>query len=162
MKISRTTTLPAGVEDVFAVIASREHQEAKAAVQADRSSATVTPQAGGAVGVHTERELSTHGMPGPVASMVGSTLVITEQQNWSQPNEDGSRSADLEITVSGAPVQLMGRIVLGPSGEGSSLVVDADLDCSMPVIGKRIEAAAAPTVEESFDLEARMLTERLR
>lgn len=162
MKITRTTSLPAGVEDVFAVIISQEHQEAKVAAQAERSSATVTPQAGGAVGVHTERELSTRGMPRPVVSMVGSTLTVTEQQNWSQPMEDGSRAADLEITVAGAPVQMVGRIRLVPSDGGSSLVVDADLDCSVPFIGPKIEAAAKPTIEGSFDLEVRMLTERLR
>ena len=153
MKITRTTSLPAGVEDVFAVITSQEHQEAKVAAQAERSSATVTPQAGGAVGVHTERELSTRGMPRPVVSMVGSTLTVTEQQNWSQP---------MEITVAGAPVQMVGRIRLVPSDGGSSLVVDADLDCSVPFIGPKIEAAAKPTIEGSFDLEVRMLTERLR
>lgn len=162
MKISRTTSLPAGVEDAFAVIASQAHQEAKVAAQADRSSATVTRQAGGAASVHTQREVSTQGMPAPVVSMVGDTLTVTEQQNWSQATADGSRTADLEIRVAGAPVQLVGRIALTPTDTGSSLVVDADLSCTVPFFGKKIEQAARPTIEESFDLEVRLLKDRLR
>ncbi len=161
MKITRTTTLEAGVEDVFAIITSRGHQEAKLAAQTDSSSVEITDQAGGAVGVHTERELPTQGMPGPMASIVGSTLAITEQQNWSQPQADGSRTADLEITVKGVPVRLVGRITLSPSDGGSALSVDADLSCSMPLVGKKVEAAAAPAIEESFDLEVGLLTEQL-
>lgn len=162
MKITRTTSLPAGVEDAFAVIASQEHQTAKVDTWTAASSASVTEQAGGAVGVHTERELPTRGMPAPVVSMVGSTLTIIEQQNWSQAQSDGSRSADLEITVVGVPLRLIGRTTLSPTGEGSRLAIDADLDCSLPFVGRKVEAAARPAIEESFDLEARLLTERLR
>lgn len=162
MKITRTTTLDGGVEDVFAIITSQEHQEAKLAAQSESSSVEITEQAGGAVGVHTERQLPTEGMPGPMVSIIGSTLAITEQQSWSQPQSDGSRTADLELTVAGAPVRLVGTISLAATGEGSSLSVDADLSCSMPFVGKKIEAAAAPAIEESFDLEVALLTERLR
>ncbi|WP_435199635.1 DUF2505 domain-containing protein [Janibacter sp. GS2] len=162
MKITRTTSLPAGVEDAFAVIASQEHQAAKVGTWTTESSATVTEQVGGAVGVHTERELPTRGMPAAVTSMVGSTLRIIEQQNWSQPMSDGSRSADLEITVVGVPLRLIGRTILSPAGDGSRLAVDADLDCSLPFVGRKIEAAARPAIEESFDLEVRLLTEQLR
>ncbi len=163
MKITRSTTLPAGVEDAFAVIASQEHQEAKLAAQSERSSATITDRpGGGGVEVSTERQLSTQEMTGPVASMVGSTLTITEKQLWGQPAADGSRSADLTIAVSGVPVRLAGTIVLAPAGTQSSLTVDADLTCSMPFVGKKVETAAAPAIEESFDLEVEALTERLR
>lgn len=162
MKITRTSTLPAGVEDAFAVIATQEHQEAKLAGQSDRSSVTITKRAEGRVEVRTERELSTREMTGPVASMVGSTLTITETQRWGQPAADGSRSADLEITVSGVPVRLTGTVALAPADTGSSITVDADLTCSMPFVGKKVETASAPAIEESFDLEVTTLTERLR
>jgi len=161
MRITRTASLPAGVEDVFSLIASEEYQKAKVAAQAERSSASVNEQAGGAVGVHTRRELPTADMPAVVTSMVGDTLTVTEQQNWSQPLPDGSRTADLEIRVAGVPLQLVGRLTLSPAGDGSSLEVAADLDCSVPFVGSRIESAARPTIEGSFDHEVRLLAERL-
>lgn len=161
MRISRTTTLAAGVEDVFAVITTQEHQQAKVATPTGRSSATVTDQ-GGDVHVRTERELPTSGMPSTVRSLVGDTLRVTEEQAWHPARPDGARTADLTIRVGGAPVRMQGTVTLSPTGEGSHLVVDADLTCSVPLMGRKIEAAARPTIEESFDHEVRLLKERLR
>jgi len=162
MKITRSTTLPAGVEDVFAVIVTQEHQAAKAAAQSAESSARVEERPDGTVVVHTVRAVPTTGMPGPVVGMVGSTLRVREKQTWGQQRTDGGRRADLEITVDGAPVRMTGILTLSPTGEGSTLAVDADLTCSLPLVGKKIETAAQPTIEELFDLEARQLSERLR
>jgi len=52
-------------------------------------------------------------------------------------------------------------LTLSPAGGGSSLEVAADLDCSVPFVGSRIESAARPTIEGSFDHEVRLLAERL-
>lgn len=161
MKITRSRSLPAAVEDTFAVIATQDHQEAKAAAQATESSATVTELEGGLLGVHIERVLPTKGMPGPVATVVGETLAITEQQTWRAPRADGARTADLEITVGGAPLTLLGTITLSPEGTGSTIAIDADLTCTVPLLGRKVEKAARPTIEDSFELEARMLRERL-
>lgn len=162
MKISRTTYFDAGVEDVFAVIASEDHQQAKVATRLGRSSATATDLGGGRTDVRTERVLPTHGMPAAVSSLVGDTLTVTEEQTWRPAGPDGSRTADLGIRVAGAPVQLRGTVTLSPAGEGSHLVVDADLTCSVPILGRKIESAAKPTIEETFDHEVRLLRERLR
>ncbi len=161
MKISRTTTFDSGVEDVFAVISSPDYQQAKVAAQVEDSSATVTELPRGLLAVHTERTLSTQGMPASVASLVGDRLTVTEQQTWQPARPDGARAADLEITVKGVPLNLRGTITLAPAGAGSVLVVDADLTCSLPFVGKKIEAAARPVIEESFDLEVEQLSQRL-
>lgn len=162
MKISRTTTFTRGVADVFAVIATPEHQQAKVAYHSEGSSARVTDLAGGLVGVHTERVVPTTDMPSAVASVVGDTLKITEQQTWRPAGADGTRRADLEIDVDGAPVRLRGTVTLSPTSTGSRLVVDADLTCSLPFVGRKIETAAKPRIEESLDHEVQLLSERLR
>lgn len=162
MKISRTTHFDAGVEDVFAVIATEEHQQAKVATQLGRSSATITDLGGGRTGVRTERVLPTRGMPTAVSSLVGDTLTVTEEQTWGPARQDGTRTADLELRVSGAPVRMRGTVTLSPAGEGSRLVVAGDLTCTVPFLGKKVEVAAKPTIEESFDHEVQLLSERLR
>lgn len=161
MRITRSVTLPAGVEDAFAVIASPEYQQSKVAAQSQGATATVIDQTGGVVAVHSQRRVPTRGMPGPIVSMVGDTLVIVEQQTWRPAKAGGTRSADLEITVDGAPVGLVGTITLSPDAAGSRLSVEADLSCSVPLFGRKIEQAAKPTIEESIDFESRLLTERL-
>lgn len=162
MKITRTSSLDAGVEDVFAVVATHEHQQAKVATGHGSSSATVTDLGGDRLGVRTERELPTRSMPAAVSSLVGDTLRVTEEQTWHAARADGTRSADLELHVAGAPLRMRGTVTLSPAGAGSRLVVDADLTCSVPLLGRKVEAAAKPTIEESFDHEVRLLRERLR
>lgn len=161
MRISRTAPLPAGVEEVFAIIATTEHQRAKIAAAGAEGTASVTEQVGGFTAVHAERVLPTRGMPGPVAAMVGDTLQVTEQQTWRPAAADGSRTADLEITVGGVPVTLRGHVVLAPAAAGSTMSVDADLRCSIPLMGRKIEEAARTPIEQSMDSEVRLLTERL-
>lgn len=161
MKIIRSATLPADVEDAFAIIATQEYQQEKVSAQAERSSARVTEVPGGLVIAHTERTVATRGMPPTVVSMVGDTLTITEQQTWHQPEADGRRRADLKITIAGLPMRLLGTISLSPADAGSAIVVDAELICSIPLVGKMIEQAAAPTIGGSIEHEARLLNERL-
>lgn len=160
MRISHTAPLPAGVEDVFAIISTTEYQQAKIGAGPE-GRASVTEQVGGLTAVHTERVLPTRGMPGPVTSMVGDTLQITEQQTWRPPAADGSRTADLEITVGGVPVTLRGHIVLAAAAVGSTMTVDGDLRCSIPLLGRKVEEAAMTPVQQSMDTEVRLLTERL-
>ena len=106
------------------------------------ATATVADAPGGGANVHCERRLPTAGMPGPVVSMVGDTLTVSEQQHWRPAADDGSRTADLEISVAGVPVSLVGTITLAPEAGASRLSVAADLTCSIPLLGRKIEAAS--------------------
>lgn len=161
MKITRSATLPAGVEDAFGVISDQDYQQAKVRAQAEDATATVTEQAGGTLAVHSVRNVPTTGMPGPIVSMVGQTLTITEQQTWRSAKDDGSRTADLELTVAGVPLSLVGTITLSPTTTGARLTVEADLSCSLPLFGKKVEEAAKPAIDESIDHEVTQLTARL-
>ena len=161
MRISRSTHLAADVEEVFAVLATEEHQLAKVASEVGRSEASVTVSADGAARVRTSRSLPTRDMPSTVSSVVGDTLTVTEDQTWRPAAADGRRTAALALDVAGAPVRMRGTISLAPDAGGSLLDVDADLTCSLPFVGRKIEAAAKPTIEESFDLEVDLLRERL-
>ncbi|WKV15759.1 DUF2505 domain-containing protein [Janibacter limosus] len=160
MKITRSAPLPAGVEDAFAVVSTQEYQQAKVEAQTPRATATVTDRAGSTV-VRSERHLPTAGMPGPVVSMVGDTLSIIEQQTTGPARSDGSRHADLALTVTGVPLKLVGTIALSPTASGSTLVIDADLSCSIPLFGKKIEEAARPAIDDSIDHEVSQLGARL-
>lgn len=160
MRITREATLPAGPDEAFALVSTQEYQQAKVDAQVPGSTASVTEQ-GADVVVRTRRALSTQGMPAAVASMVGDTLQIDEQQTWHPAAADGSRRADLDLTVSGAPLRLRGTIDLIPAGNGARMAVAADLTCSIPLVGKKVEQAAQPAIIDSIDAEARFLAERL-
>ena len=54
-----------------------------------------------------------------------------------------------------------GSALAGPGGAGSVETIDADLKASLPLIGGKIEKAAAPPIEEAIDIEAATVKEWL-
>ena len=58
------------------------------------------------------------------------------------------------MAVAGVPVALGGTLALAPGGPGSIEHLDADLKAKIPLIGGKIEKAAAKPIRESIDIEA--------
>jgi len=161
MKIAKTIEYAASPQEVFAVLADQAFQEAKcAATAAIRHTATVTTDAGRTV-ITTERVLPTRGMPDFAKSMVGETLKVTETQDWGPADGGGARQGTLSMSVAGVPVSMSGTLSLAPGGAGSVEQLDADLKASLPLIGGKIEKAAAPPVEDAIAIEHRLAQEWL-
>jgi hypothetical protein len=156
MKIAKTVEYAASPEEVFAVLSDKAFQDAKCtATGAIRYTATVATEGHRTV-ITTERILPTDGMPDFAKSMVGDTLKVTERQDWGPAGADGGRHGTVSMVVSGAPVALKGTLSLAPGGPGSVEQVDADLKASVPLIGGKIEKAAAPPVEDAIAIEQRV------
>ena len=161
MKIAKTVEYAASPEEVFAVLSDRAFQDAKCtATAAIRHTATVATEGDRTV-ITTERVLPTRGMPDFAKSMVGETLTVTERQDWGPAGADGSRQGTVSMAVAGVPVALKGTLSLTPAGAGSVEAIDADLKASVPLIGGKIEKAAAPPVEDAISIEQRVAQEWL-
>lgn len=160
MRITRRATIPADVDDVFAVMTTEAFQREKLGGRSVRdASVDVVERGGGSVAIHSERTLSTRGMPGPVVAAVGERLTISEHQTWTPAVTGGTRRADLEIAVMGMPVRMRGTVVLAPDDVGTAIRVEGDLSCDLPLVGRKVEAAARPAIESTFDDEAALLAE---
>lgn len=154
MRIAKTVEYPATPEQVFAVLADPAFQEAKcAATAAVKHKASVDPDAGRTV-IRTERILPSDDLPDFARSMVGPTLKVVETQEWGPAAADGSREGTVRMEVAGAPITLTGSLSLSPRGTGAVETVDAELKARMPLIGGKIEKAAAGPIEEAIDVEA--------
>lgn len=161
MKIRVEATYPADVEEVSAVFTDEVFQKDKVRRTSEgRSSASVVEQGQRTV-VRGERTLSTSFFPEVARNLVGDTITIQETQVWDPARADGSREAALTIEVHGVAVHLRGRLVLTPHGGGTHQVVDADLKCSIPLIGGRIEKAAAGPIKDGIEYETGMIHEQL-
>jgi Protein of unknown function (DUF2505) len=161
MKIAKSIEYAATPEEVFAVLSDAKFQEAKcAATAAIRHSASVKT-VGDRTVVTTERILPSTGLPDFAKSMVGDTLKVTETQSWGPASDDGSRQGTVEMAVAGAPIALNGTLSLAPRGAGTVETVDAELKAKVPLVGGKIEKAAAPPIEEAIDIEARTAHEWL-
>lgn len=130
---------------------------------ADSASAEVTGSAEGAFSVTTTLVMPTEGVPDIARRFVGSTVSIREHQSWQAPTEDGSRSGTIELTIAGVPASMTGTAQLRPAGENASEVeIDGDLRARIPLVGARLEKAAAPYVSQVLARESRSAEEYVR
>ena len=153
MRIRATIEYAATPAEVFAMLADRDFQDAKAkATGALEHEVSVT-----AKGEHTvivsKRTMPTDDFPDFVKSMVGATLPVTETHDWGPAAGDGSRRGTITVAVGNLPVGLDGTLTLGPGGEGTTQAVDGDLKARIPLIGGKVEKAAAPAIEAAIDIE---------
>ncbi len=161
MKISETARFPATPEEVFAILADKDFQEAKCLATAAVSHSVEVTAVDGRTRVRTRRELPAKGLPDVARSFVGDTLTVTETHDWGPAQADGSRHGTLEMEVKGAPMTMRGTVSLTPDGEGTLETIDSDLTASIPLLGGKIEKAAAPIVQQAITIETRLAHERL-
>jgi carbon monoxide dehydrogenase subunit G len=161
MKIARTIEYAAPPAEVFAVLADPAFQDAKCAATAAISHSANVETKGDQTIITTERVLPSDDLPDFARSMIGDTLKVLETQTWSGAGSDGSRTGTVEMSVPGAPITLKGKLSLKPSSAGTVETLDADLKAGVPLIGGKIEKAAAPPIEEAITIETQTAKEWL-
>ena len=154
MRIAKTIEYAATPEEVFSVLSDVKFQEAKCAATAAIKHSAGVETVGDHTVITTMRILPSDGLPDFAKSMVGETLKVTETQDWGPAAADGSRRGTVAMAVAGAPIALTGTLAIAPGGAGTVEQLDAELKARVPLIGGKIEKAAAPPIEEAIDIEA--------
>jgi hypothetical protein len=88
--------------------------------------------------------------PASAARFTGSELTILEETTWGEAAADGSREADLVLTVDRQPVSLRGKLHLSPGGRGTTVRLTGELKVNVPLLGRKLEQSAAPAVLAGF------------
>jgi Protein of unknown function (DUF2505) len=88
--------------------------------------------------------------PESAARFTGPQLTVNDEIVWGDPSFDGSRSGTVTMTVLGQPVTFKGGIRLSPGGHGSVVDVRGDLKVAIPLLGRKLEEAAAPAVMAGY------------
>lgn len=155
MKISETLEYDAPPDVVFAMLTDPAFQEQKCVdTSALAHEVSITPMSDGAR-VVTHRHLPTDGLPDFARSLVGSRLVVTETADWGGRDATGARDGTLVVHVDGAPITLHARVRLAAASSRSTLTIVGDLKASVPLVGGRIERAAAPSITSALESEGR-------
>jgi uncharacterized protein YndB with AHSA1/START domain len=154
MKISATIDYASTPQEVFAMLADEDFQARKCAANGARHHTVSIRAQGERTIIVTTRDLPTDGLPQFVRSMVGDTLAVTETQDWGPPDADRARSGTLTVHIADAPIDLAGTLSLAPGGEGSVETVEGDLTARIPLIGDKIEKAAAPAIQSAIRVES--------
>jgi hypothetical protein len=151
MDLHRETRYAADPQTVFEMLTHKGFIQKRAeAAHAIRHEVTVE-RLGGGCRTRAQQTLPAE-VPDFVRRLVGQHIELDEVITWGEPASDGSRRGDLQVSVTNAPVSLKGTIQLVPSSDGTTRqIVDAELKASVPLIGRKIEEAAAPAVLAGLD-----------
>lgn len=145
----------------MAIIADEDFQEEKCrATYALDFEATVHNGSPREFLVQTRRDMPTEHLPDIARGFIGDRFTIHETQSWTGPDSSGAYVADLRVHVQGAPINGTGQRRLTPAGKGTEDVTEIRIKASIPLIGRRIEEAAAPAVKAAAEIEAELLARR--
>jgi hypothetical protein len=143
MDISSHLDFAAPPAEVYAMMTDQRYLE-EVCVASDSTSYHVS--AAGST-TQTSRTLPA---PESAARFTGPQLTVNDQIVWGDPSSDGSRSGTVTMTVLGQPVTFKGGIRLSPGGRGSVVDVRGDLKVAIPLLGRKLEEAAAPAVMAGY------------
>ena len=153
MKISASLDYAATPHEVFAMLADEIFQTRKC-IATGALSHTVSISANGErTVIVSSRDLPTADFPSFIQTLVGATLAVTETQDWGPAGTDGARQGVITVDIAGAPIDLDGTLSLARNGRGSVETVEGDLRARIPLIGGKIEKAAAPAIESAINVE---------
>lgn len=91
--------------------------------------------------------------PSAAAKFAGSTLTLVQTMAWGSAQQNGERTADLNLAVPGQPVTLKGIAKLTGTDAASVVEVTGDLKVNVPFVGKKLEQAAAPAIVDGIKIQ---------
>lgn len=94
------------------------------------------------------------GIPDIARSIVGNTLKLTETQAW-RHTDDGPQG-ELRIVVIENTAEINGTLRLIEHGDGSQLLVNANIMVRIPLFGSSLERSILGTVESVLRSEERI------
>ena len=97
--------------------------------------------------ITTERTIPADRVPDIAKKFVSNGVGMTQTDKVSAPAADGTRTVNTEVKVSGMPVSAQATQTLTPVSDTQARVdVNGEVSCSIPLVGKKIAAAAEPQV----------------
>ncbi len=154
MRFDSTADYDAPADAVFAIMSQTAFQDEKVAVTSDLGGPTQVTQRGDRTVIRTERAYSSSVLPEVARRFVGERFTIVEEQNWGPANEAGDRTGRLEMHISGQLLTLVADLALRTTATGSHTSVSGELKARIPLIGGKIESAAAPLIKDGVQAEA--------
>ncbi|MGA4507220.1 DUF2505 domain-containing protein [Propionibacteriaceae bacterium G1746] len=91
--------------------------------------------------------------PPQVQKIVGNSLRLNQDIQWSAPAGDGSRTGVVAMKVEKMPADVGGTATLRPNGAGTDVEYTVDLNVKIPLLGKKLEEQAAPVVLKALKVQ---------
>lgn len=91
--------------------------------------------------------------PSAVRSLLGDRLTLVQKIRWNAADAAGARTGDLELTVQGMPARAQLAIDLRSGGRGTVVSFTGEFTIKVPLLGRSLEAKAAPALTAGFDVQ---------
>lgn len=161
MKFNETYTYDgADVEAVYALISSAEFRQEAAEDSGATDIDVDVSEAGGGQTLSIVRTQPAE-LPDFVKKLTGDTVKIKQTEKWGAPDGDGTRKADVKMSIIGQPAEMLGTAVLENKGGGTVFTVNGDVSVKIPFIGKKIEPEVAKAIRASLQGEVDLGKTRL-
>ena len=140
MAVQESTVINASVEQVIEAFSSEDFARFVCSeVGVEFGSFSVSGDTSAEFTATTERTVPAERVPDIARKFVGNGVAMTQMDTVSAP-------AATEVKVNGVPVSAQATQKLTPEGEQTRLDVNGEVSCSIPLVGKKIAAAAEPQV----------------
>lgn len=155
MALSASTTLPHSVDRVAAVFVDEEFlRHTSELVGGSLESFTIDGDPAGEFNTTTVRTLPTTRLPDIARKFVGETLTVTQKEQWGAPAADGSRSSNIALKISGAPLDVTAVQRLVADGANTRIELEGTVSSSVPFLGGKIADAAEPMVGKALNIQS--------
>ncbi|MFC8302268.1 DUF2505 domain-containing protein [Specibacter sp. NPDC057265] len=162
MALSAATTLQAPAQSVTDVFANEGFiKHVSETVGGELKSFTISGPTTGAFTTTTVRTLPTTRMPDIAKKVLGATLTVTQNESWSAPAADGSRTNTIKLAVAGAPVDVKAEQKLRADGSTTVVELSGQVTSGVPFLGAKIASAAEPVIGRALNLQATLAQEWL-
>jgi hypothetical protein len=112
--------------------------------------------------VSIRAQLPASELPTQARHLVPGALDVRQVAQWEAVSDDGTRQGSVALDIVGVPLKLSGHAVLAPLEDSEcELRYAIDLTSSIPLLGTRIEQAAAQVVRQGLDAERQAMRARL-
>lgn len=162
MALAASTTLSATAQSVTDVFANEDFiKHVSETVGGVLLSFTISGPTAGAFTTKTVRTLPTTRMPDIAKKVLGDSLTVTQEESWSAPAADGSRTNSIKLTVAKAPVDVTAEQKLVASGDSTVVELTGQVKSGVPFLGAKIASAAEPVIGRALNLQATLAQEWL-
>jgi uncharacterized protein DUF2505 len=91
-------------------------------------------------------------LPGAVRSILNGDLIVEREERWRL--EDGHHAGLSRVTITGVPGEIQARSRIAGRDSGATLVITAQVQVNIPLIGGKLEKVVAEQVGKLLATEA--------
>ncbi len=147
MSVQESTTVNAPIDRVVEAYASEDFARFTCdKLRISFENFSVSGETAGAFTATTTRAVSAERIPDIAKKFISKGVQMTQEDSISAPAADGSRTVSSQIKVNGLPITAKATQQLSAQGEKTQVLVSGDVNCGIPLVGKKLAAAAEPHI----------------